>query len=433
MSTVTDRSQKRWTTFARAQARRFFSRARTILFTEPTNVRLSDAADVAEAEELARSAGDLKGGMAKVAQLMGYLEGPGAVNDEDARALLGALWDRAPAADREAVRRVVIEDLHAPPEETFASWDDTPFAAASLGEVHAAIGKDGVSYAVKVQYPDVADALRSDLESKTLLARLAGAGVGRAISDAAAATLRETVLRELDYEREGTMLTRFRKAYARDPKIVIPDWARHLSSKRVLTAERLYGRTLAEVGANGSEDERNAVATTIFRFAWGAPLEHGLLNADPNPGNYLALPEALGRKGRVGFFDFGCAIELDESLVEIERALWRAVLNRDGEALRYAVHCEGLLGRAIALDSDTFRSWERFLAGPFLAREAWQWTPAYARGLAELTSQLVRAGGLTLPPPALMLWRQRLGVAAVIGSLAPKLDARALLGDLLRP
>jgi predicted unusual protein kinase regulating ubiquinone biosynthesis (AarF/ABC1/UbiB family) len=421
------RTRIRWTTFARAQARRFFSRARTMLTTEPTQASEHDAADVAEARELARAAGDLKGGIAKVAQLMGYLEGPGAVDDEDARALLGALWDRAPAADREAVRRVIVEDLGAPPEEKFASWDDTPFAAASLGEVHAATGEGGVAYAVKVQYPGVADALRSDLESKTLVARLAGAGVGKAISDDAVRALRDAVLRELDYVAEGKMLERFGRAYAKDSKIVIPRFVPERSSARVLTAERLTGRTLAEIAA-ATPEERARTATTIFRFAWGAPLRHGLLNADPNPGNYLALDG----QGRVGFFDFGCAVELAEEVVEIEKALWRAVLERDGEALRYAVHCEGLLGRAITLDSDTFRAWERFLAGPFLAQGAWEWTPAYARGLAELTSQLVRAGGLTLPPTSLMLWRARLGVVAVIGSLSPKVDFRSLLGDLLR-
>lgn len=425
---MSDRTRQRWTTFARAQARRLLGRARTMLTTEPGAERGHDAGELAAAGELARSAAQLKGGMAKIAQLMGYLEGPGAADDDDARRLLGVLWDRAPGADRDAIRAVVSADLGGAPETKFARWDDTPIAAASLGQVHAAEQPAGTLLAVKVQYPGVADALRSDLDSRALVQKLAGAGVGGALSEAAVATLRDAVLRELDYAGEGKLLARFHRAYARDGRIVVPRFVPELSGARVLTAERLTGRTLAELAAGGTVEERSAVAQTIFRFAWGAPLQHGLLNADPNPGNYLVLDAAAGK---VGFLDFGCALELDEDLCEIERSLWRAVLRRDGEALRYAVHCEGLLGRAIALDSDTFRAWERFLAGPFLAKEAWTWTPAYARGLAQLTSELVNAGGLTLPPAAFLLWRQRLGVAAVLASLAPTVDFRATLSELL--
>lgn len=426
--TTTERRKQRWTSMARATGRRLLQQARTILFTEPQASPTHDDAEVAAAEEQARSAGDLKGGVAKVAQLMAYLEGPGAAHDDNARRLLGALWDRAPGVDVASIRAVVSADLGAPVEERFDRWDEVPIAAASLGQVHAATarGGDGTVLAVKVQYPAVAEALRADLESKTIVRKLAGAGVGGSLSEASIATLRDAVLGELDYTIEGQFLQRFRTAFVGHPRIVVPRFFPALSSARVLTAERLTGRTLAELAATGRPAERAAVALAIFHFAWGAPLRHGLLNADPNPGNYLVLDD-----GRVGFFDFGCALALDETVVEVERAMWKAVLKRDGEALRYAVHVEGLLGRAVTLDTDTFRMWERFVAGPFLATEPWAWTPAYARGLAEVTSTLVRAGGLTLPPHALLLWRQRLGVAAVIASLCPTADFRRALGEIL--
>jgi hypothetical protein len=107
------------------------------------------------------------------------------------------------------------------------------------------------------------------------------------------------------------------------------------------------------------------------------------------------------------------------------------VLAGDGESLRYAVHREGLLGRAQTLDSSTFREWERFLAGPYLRGEPFRWTARYARRWAELHSQLVLAGGLVLPPQAILLWRQRLGVAAVIGELDATADFAAELATVL--
>src|SRR5262249_2213396 len=173
-----------------------------------------------------------------------------------------------------------------------------------------------------------------------------------------------------------------------------------LSTARVLTADYLRGTTLPMF--DGDDDARARVARFILRFCWGGPLAHGLLNADPNPGNYLVLDA-----GRVGFLDFGCAAELDDALAEADRALWRAVLRGDGEGLRYAVVSQGLLARARTLDSDTFREWERYLAAPF-ARSRFRFTAGYARGLANVTSQLVRAGGMSIPPGGFLLWRQRL-------------------------
>jgi predicted unusual protein kinase regulating ubiquinone biosynthesis (AarF/ABC1/UbiB family) len=410
---------------ARQTVRRFTAGTKSLLLTDPVEGG-GDAGERAAAEEQARSAGALKGGVAKVAQLMAYLEGPGGASDLDARRALGVLWDQAPGVDPAAIRRVVEEDLGQPPDALFARWDDTPLAAASLGEVHAARAHDGAELAVKVQYPGVAEALRSDLASPRLVKKLAGAGLGGALAPDAIARLRDAVSAELDYRAEGQWMTRFRRAFLGDPAIVVPRHLPALSGARVLSAERMTGQPLTAFAAAAPAADRARVALTLFRFAWGGPLRHRLLNADPNPGNYLVLGD-----GRVAFLDYGCALELDEELGELDRRIWRAILAQDGEALRHAVHTEGLLGRARTLDSSTYREWERYLAAPYLARGPFRWTRAYARRFAELTSLLVRAGGLTLPPAALLLWRQRLGVSAVLGELMPEADFAGALARLL--
>jgi predicted unusual protein kinase regulating ubiquinone biosynthesis (AarF/ABC1/UbiB family) len=434
---VTSRSQARFGTYVRALARRFFARAKTVLTEEPGQ-QTRDEAEIAGAQEIARSAAQLKGGMAKVAQMMAYQMGPGAALDPEARQSLAFLWDRVPGADHEAIRRVIVEDLGAPPEELFATWDPTPIAAASLGQVHAATGKDGTRYAVKVQYPMVAEGLRSDLESRSVLQTLAGSEVGGNLSPESIEALRDAILGELDYKREAAMLERFARLYEGDPQIVLPRVSRELSSGRVLTATFLEGQSLPSFIASADDEARTRVALTIFRFGWGAPLQHRLLNADPNPGNYLVLDAA---KGTVGFLDFGCSVELDEKVIDADRRLWKAMLARDGEKLRHAVYEQGLIGRMITLDSNTFREWERYLAGAFLSTlhiftgatlRDFTWTPNYAQRLAELTSHLVQAGGMVLPPEALLLWRQRLGVAAVLGSLRPTADFHAALQAVVR-
>ena len=421
------RSRERWLAFASSSWARAGTRLRRALLSD-ANVAQQDAdAERAGAREFAERAAVMRGGMAKIAQLQAYLEGPGQATDAEARASLAVLWDHMPTDEPAAVRRVIQEDLGAPPERLFATWDDVPLAAASLGQVHAATLPDGTELAVKVQYPAVAEALRDDLASGRLVKQLAGAELGSGLSVAAVESLRASLLGELDYRAEGEHLARFGAAYSGDQRVLIPRLHRALCSGRVLTMDRLRGATIATI-ARGTEAERTAVATTLLRFAWGAPLCHRLLNADPNPGNYLVMDAAAGR---VGFLDFGCADEIAPALAEADHDLWMAMIHRDGEALRHAVHRQGLLGEAAVLDSSTYRDWEQRLAGPFVAGGEHRLEPAEVRDLARLTSQLVRARGLSLPAGALLLWRQRLGALSVMATLRPKLAMRDELARLL--
>ena len=383
------------------------------------------AADLAEAEAFASSAAELGAAVAKAAQVRAYLDVTGIAATPAARALLARLWDRMPARPPAAIRAVVTAELGAAPEERFARWDDTPIAAASLGQVHAAEDADGRRFAVKVQYPGVAEALRDNLSSASLLRRVVGDELGSGAAAGALETMRAQLLGELDYVAEAAWLERFRNAFAGDATIVVPRVDSARSTARVLTMERLEGRAIADL-ATDDADARRRGARAIFRFAFGAPLQHGIFNADPHPGNYLILP---GEK--VGFVDFGSAAALPDELRATERRLFLAMIQRDGETLRHAAHAEGLVADATVFEGSIWREWEEALAAPFLTRGEFTLSTRHVARLIARTGELLRLRRIALPAGAILLWRQRLGALAVIAALSPRLDFRRLLAELL--
>ncbi len=386
-----------------------------------------DAADKVEAAEVLRTAGRLRGGAAKIAQLRAYLELEDGLGP-DARLQLSQLWDRVPSDPPAVIRQVVAEQLGAPVSERFATWEEEPLAAASLGQVHGATLADGTELAVKVQYPGIAEALSEDLKSPSLVRSLVGPGLAEGAERGAVDTLREAIAREVDYHAELVSLQRFGRAFFNDPQIVLPRPIPDRSSARVLTMTRLRGRPLAEIAQSGSPGEREAVARTLFRFAFGAPLRHGLINGDPHPGNYLVLDAAAGK---VGFLDFGFVVEMDEALQAIDRRMFLSLVHRDGEALRYAAYELGLVPKVGVFDHGNWRELEHALSAPFVKRGARRFGPAESGTLAKLLRELMRAGAMRIPAAAVILWRQRMGALSVIGSLGATLDLRRVLCELL--
>jgi predicted unusual protein kinase regulating ubiquinone biosynthesis (AarF/ABC1/UbiB family) len=417
---------------------RLWARAKQIVTTDPSGSDEDDhVVDEEAARVLAQQAGRLKGGLAKVAQLAAYDPGAslgrGRGASAGARQVLGGLWDKAPAVSAGEIARVIEQDLGKPPQALFAQWDITPLAAASLGQVHAAKLHDGTDVVVKVQYPGVADALRADLDDADFVRKLAGAEVGGTLDDAALTALAEAVRRELDYRGEAAMQQKFAAAWA-DSKIVrVPRVIDELSSQRVLTMVRAKGASLVDT-THAAPDVRRQAAVAIFSFAFGSPLAHGLLNADPNPGNFLVETEADGHVA-VWCLDYGCALDLHDDVRDADRELWWAILDEDevkaGERFRMALARSGLLRRTDSLATIAHRDWERALALPLHTLGDFHWSAGYASEFAETTRRVLAAGGLQLPARLLLLWRQRLGVAAVIGMLDAHAPFRRILLDLI--
>ncbi len=414
---------------------RLWARAKQIVTTDP---RGSDEDDQVVDEEAARAlavaAGKLKGGLAKVAQLAAYDPSYGGRTGATAaaRAVLGGLWDHAPAVSSDAIARVIEDDLGRAPRAVFARWDATPLAAASIGQVHAATLHDGTEVVVKVQYPGVAEALRKDLDDAGFVRRLAGVELGRTLETDAVATLAAAVRDELDYKLEAAAQKRFAIAWADHKTLRVPRVIDELSTSRVLVMVRAGGKTVVETAGIGDPEVRKQAALAIFDYAWGSPLAYGLLNADPNPGNFLV--EQLADGGiHVWCLDFGCAMALPDDVRDADRELWWGLLDDDSasasERFRMGLAKAGLLRRADSLASNAHRDWERVLAAPIQTHGDFHWSAAAAAELAQATGRALGAGGLGLPAKLLLLWRQRLGASAVLGLLDARAPFRRVLAE----
>jgi len=233
---------------------------------------------------------------------------------------------------------VILAELGAHPDDLFETWDPVPIAAASIGQVHRAMTRDGRAVAVKVQYPGVDQAIAGDLDNAGMLFTgmkmlFPGLDPGPLVAE-----LRERIVEELDYELEADNQRLFADHYAGHPFIHVPRVIDELSARRVLTTELATGARFNEV-VDWPEDQRNLAGETIYRFVFGSLYRFGAFNGDPHPGNYLFGPD-----GQVTFLDYGLVKRFTtEELRPFEDMIKAMVQDRDVAAFRRIVEDVGLL------------------------------------------------------------------------------------------
>jgi predicted unusual protein kinase regulating ubiquinone biosynthesis (AarF/ABC1/UbiB family) len=196
--------------------------------------------------------------------------------------------------------------------------------------------------------------------------------------------LRSVFLAEVDYRIEADAVEAFRRVHRDDDEIVIPRVVHSLSTKRVLTLELIGGVDYATFCEQASQEDRNAAGETLARFMFRALYRHGLLYADPHPGNYRFLGG-----GRVAFLDFGCHKRLPPPLVAGMKRYVVALQRGDMDGFYRA--CVEVLG----YDPSDPQSWKlytdytRFVLRPLVMVERFMYTKEFAR---ECVAFLVRGG-----------------------------------------
>src|SRR5260370_3154314 len=208
------------------------------------------------AEQIFKVLGELKGGALKLGQALSIFEA--ALPPEIAgpyRATLTRLQESAPPLPAGAVHKVLVADLGASWRDNFADFNDSPAAAASIGQVHRAIWHDGRPVAVKIQYPGAGKALISDFTQLSRLGRLFGVLMPGLDVRPLLDELRRRVAEELDYRLEAASQEAFAGAYADDADFLVP----HLcaATDRLLGSALMDCTPLSNIIADVSSEERN--------------------------------------------------------------------------------------------------------------------------------------------------------------------------------
>jgi ubiquinone biosynthesis protein len=251
----------------------------------------------------------------------------------DIIAELRGLQDDVRGFPYEEAAATIRAELELPVERLFAEFEETPIAAASIGQVHRATLPNGVRVAVKVQRPDAPRQIEADLALMYQAARIAKERIRafdfidtRGLVDEFARSIRQ----ELDYRIEGRHADGFREVFAGSETVRIPKVYWSYTRTRVITTELLEGVQLADVPLEAyTLDERQRLAHTIAEAWMHMVFRHGFFHGDPHPANILVL----GAPDRIGLVDFGQAGKLTAEDVSKATRLFVDVANENVDAL----------------------------------------------------------------------------------------------------
>jgi predicted unusual protein kinase regulating ubiquinone biosynthesis (AarF/ABC1/UbiB family) len=379
------------------------------------------------AEELRAALGGLKGPLMKVAQLLATI--PEALPKEYA-AELAQLQSQAPPMGRPFVRRRMVAELGPDWQDKFQTFELEAAAAASLGQVHRAIARDGRRLACKLQYPNIESAVEADLAQLRLVfgvyRRYDGSINPERIYDELAERLRE----EIDYRREAKHLALYAQMLRDEPAVHVPEVYPELSTGRLLCMTWLDGRPLLQL-KDAPQEQRDRIAYNMFR-AWYVPFyNYAVIHGDPHLGNYTARPDMS-----INLIDFGCIRVFRPELVQGVIDLYHAVRDGDQELAVHAYQTWGFsdLRKEVI---EILNLWAAFIYAPLLEDRPRliEETNSGAQGRRvafNVQRRLREIGGVTPPREFVLMDRAAIGLGSVFMHLQAQINWHQLFMDLIK-
>ncbi|HZP14153.1 MAG TPA: AarF/ABC1/UbiB kinase family protein [Nevskiaceae bacterium] len=312
------------------------------------------------AAHLAETLGELKGAVMKLGQVASQAA---SILPAEFAEPLKRLQKDAPPMPFAVIRKQIDCDLgKEKARQLIKRIEHKPYAAASIGQVHRAVLHDGREVVIKVQYPGVAESCDTDLGQLKLALRMARiVKVDKATLDDLFEEIRARLHEELDYEQEARNIDLFRRFFADDPRLVIPQTVPELCSKHVLTMLLEPGDRLDEAPKSYEQALRNEIAVRLFDFMCRSVFELKAVHADPHPGNF-----AIRRDGSLVVYDFGCVKQLERESVDAYRDTVRAAIARDWRAVDRGLMRLGVrVPDSRPVSDEFYASWDKIVMRPF--------------------------------------------------------------------
>ncbi|MEC7431756.1 MAG: AarF/ABC1/UbiB kinase family protein, partial [Pseudomonadota bacterium] len=262
------------------------------------------------AGQIADTLGELKGAVMKVGQIASQTQDFLPKEFSDA---LEKLQKEAPPMPFEVILEQVESELGKPVGELFEYLQETPYASASIGQVHRARLHDGTDVIVKVQYPGVDESCDSDLKQLRLALKLGGLlKMPKETVDQLFGEIRVRLKEELDYENEARNLKLFHEFHNDQPWVIIPEVVDSHSTRRVLTLGLVEGDHVSKVTPEHySQETLNLIGHRIFTIMADQLFRFQCIHGDPHAGNFAYRPD-----GTIIMYDFGCVKKLKPEIVE---------------------------------------------------------------------------------------------------------------------
>ena len=394
---------------------------------DPDEPADADAATAADAEKLVADLESIGPTFIKLGQLLStradllppvYLDA------------LSRLQDEVTPVPFAEIERIVTTEIGARISKAFQSFEATPLASASLGQVHRAVLRNGRPVAVKVQRPGVREQVVDDMEIIEELAEFVDSHtkVGRSYGfGAMVEEFRRSIMAELNYRAEADNLTQMAANLAAYDRIVVPQPVEDYTTSRVLTMDLIEGRNVGSFGPLArQETDGRALAGQLFDAYLDQILVDGFVHTDPHPGNVL-----LTADGHLALIDLGMVVRVGPDLQD---ALLRLLIGlSEGDGADVAEVMAGLGEKRDAWDRDRFDREITSLVQRNLTVSVGQLEAG--RVVGEL-ARIAGESGLRPPPELTMLGKALLNLDQVANQLDPDFDPNQAiqehLGEIMR-
>lgn len=279
----------------------------------------------------------LRGAALKMGQMLSM--DTGLVVSEELAAILGQMRDNATHMPPKQLQTVLNAEWGTGWYKRFASFDVRPFAAASIGQVHRAVTREGEQLAIKVQYPGVRASIDSDVTNMATLMRLPGLLPRGMVLEPLLTEVKRQLHAEADYLAEAQNLTRFEALLAGSDTFALPSLHPALCTPQVLAMCYMQSTPLDGL-VDAPQRTRDTVAAALIGLVLRELFEFGTMQTDPNLANYRYDPET----GRIVLLDFGAVQAIAPALAADFRALARTALFGDAATTREAMLRIGYFG-----------------------------------------------------------------------------------------